>query len=252
MVVRGNTLTLRDGQGLVRQIDLTSKTVTTLTGSRVLGEGFADGTSVTARMRTPGWGITGATAGGFITADDLALRLISATGDVSTFASHAAAGQTPTGVGTLPQQPFSMAVNRFNTLTVDAAGHVVVADNGTAQVRSIDTTGAVTLVAGLTGGFSGVVDGIGSAAQFVDLGISMASAPAGVLYVGDDYVVRRIGANNAVTTLAGSTTALAPSTATRQRLASTGSSASPSVRLATRSLAMRATTPCAGSTRPAT
>jgi sugar lactone lactonase YvrE len=205
IVVRGNTLTLRDGQGLVRQIDLTTKAVTTLAGSRLLGEGFADGTTVTARMRTPGWGITGAPAGAFVTADDLALRLVSASGDVSTFASHAAAGQTPTGVGTLAQQPFGLAINRFNALTVDSSGRVVVADDTTAAVRRIDATGAVTLVAGLTGGFSGVTDGIGSEAQFVDLGTAIASGPAGVLYAADDYGVRRIGANSAVTMLAGST-----------------------------------------------
>ena len=49
MVVRGNTLTLRDFAGLLRQIDLTSTLVTTLTGSRLLGTGQADGTNVTAR-----------------------------------------------------------------------------------------------------------------------------------------------------------------------------------------------------------
>jgi len=107
----------------------------------------------------------------------------------------------------LPQQPFALAVNRFGSLTVDPSGRVVVADNGTSEVRRVDATGAVTLAAGLTGGFSGVTDGTGSGAQFVDLGISIASAPSGVLYVGDSFVVRRIGTDDAVTTVAGSTTA---------------------------------------------
>ncbi len=74
-------------------------------------------------------------------------------------------------------------------------------------MRSIDTTGAVTLVAGLTGALGGVVDGIGSAAQFVDLGISIASAPAGVAL--RRRPVRACGASAPTTpstTLAGSTT----------------------------------------------
>ena len=206
IVLRGNTLTVRDSVGLLRQIDLTTANVTTIAGSRVLGEGFADGTATTARIRDIGIGLTAAAAGGFMLADDLALRAVSATGAVRTIASHAAAGITPTGVGTLLQQPFSLAINRFGALAVDGLGHLVVADNGTEQARRIDAAGAVTLAAGLTGGFEGVVDGIGSAAQFVDLGIALASSTAGVLFVADDYVVRRIGTDNAVTTLAGSTT----------------------------------------------
>ncbi len=203
--VRGNTLVVRDLAGLVRQIDLTTKAVTTLTGSRTLGSGFADGTAVTARLRDLGYGITGAPSGAFIAADDLGLRFISAAGDVTTLADSAANGQSPTGVGTLPQQPFGLAVNRFNSLTVDPSGRVVVADDSTRQVRRVDATGAVTLVAGLTGGIHGVVDGVGSAAQFSDLGPSIASSSTGVLYVWDSYGVRRIGTDNAVTMLAGST-----------------------------------------------
>ena len=217
IVVGGNTVTVMDFFGLVRQIDLTTKAVTTLTGSRSLGDGYADGTSTTSRL-VRGY-ITTAPAGGFITsvAGGGALRVIGAAGDVRTVANASAPGQTPTGVGTLAQEPFGLffgvpvVANGFNNsfnnaLTVDAVGRVVVADVSTTEVRRIDVTGAVTHVAGLTGAASNVVDGIGSEAQFKDLGISIASAPSGVLYVGDDFCVRRIGTDNAVTTLAGSTT----------------------------------------------
>lgn len=210
IVVRGNTLTVMDFVGLVRQIDLTTKAVTTLTGSRSLGAGYADGTSTTARLSAPAY-ITAAAAGGFITSENShALRLIGTAGDVRTIAATNAVGQTPTGVGTLAQEPFGLLYSPLlvsgNSLTVDPTGRVVVADVSTTEVRRIDATGVVTLVAGLTGAASNVVDGIGSEAQFKDLGISIASAPSGVLYVGDDFCVRRIGTDNAVTTLAGSTT----------------------------------------------
>ena len=205
LVVRGNTLTVHDATGLLRQIDLTTAAVTTLAGSRSLGEGYADGSQATARLSFSS-GVTAAANGGFMLADFYGLRLVSAAGAVRTIASNAAAGVTPEGVGTLAQMPFSLAVNTPQAMTVDPAGNVVIADSGTRVVRRISPAGAVTLVAGLVGGFHGSVDGIGSAAQFSDLGISIASDSAGVHYVGGSYGVRRIGSDNATTMLAGSTT----------------------------------------------
>ena len=205
LVVRGNTLSVRDFAGLLRQIDLTSTVVTTLTGSRSLGEGYADGSQTTARLSFSS-GVTAAANGGFMLSDFYGLRLVSAAGAVRTIASNAAAGVTPEGLGTLAQMPFSLAVNNAQAVTVDPAGNVVIADSGTRVVRRISPAGVVTLVAGLTGGFHGSVDGVGSAAQFSDLGVSITGDSAGVLYVGDRFVVRRIGSDNATTLLAGSTT----------------------------------------------
>jgi NHL repeat len=74
LFVRGNTLTVRDSNGLLRQIDLTTAVVTTLTGSRSLGEGHADGTMTTARIRGLGLGLTGASDRGFMLADDSVRR----------------------------------------------------------------------------------------------------------------------------------------------------------------------------------
>jgi sugar lactone lactonase YvrE len=207
LVARGNTLTVRDDAGLLRQIDLTTKAVTTLTGSRTLGEGFADGSTTTARVRDIGLGLTNAANGGFMLADDLALRSVSATGVVKTIASSGAAGITPQGIGTLPQMPFALASNDPQGAAVDPAGNVVISDFGTRVVRRIGSGGVVTLAAGLTGGFEGAVDGIGSEAQFPSLGFAIASDPAGVLYVADNSGLRRIGTDNATTQLAGSFTA---------------------------------------------
>jgi sugar lactone lactonase YvrE len=206
LYVRGNTLTVRDNAGLLRQIDLTTTAVTTLAGSRTLGEGYADGPAATARLRNFGFGITGAPSGGWMVADDIALRTVSAAGDVRTIAASAALGATPTGVGVLAQMPFGLAVNNGQAVTVDAAGNVVIADATARLVRRISPTGVVTLVAGLTGGYHGVVDGVGSGAQFADVGISIAQNSAGVLFVGDQYGVRRIGTDTAVSVLTGSTT----------------------------------------------
>ncbi len=202
--VRGNNAYVRTEDGLVRQIDLTTRAVTTFTGSRTLGEGYADGAPGEARLRDLGVGITGGVSGGLVIAEDFAVRSIDAAGNVTTIAKEGVFDQTLAGVGVLKQLEFGLAINDFYALAVDSAGAVIVTDGDI--VRKIAPDGTVSLVAGLSGSFGGVVDGVGKAAQFADLGPSMARAPDGTLYVWNQYVVRRIGTDNSVTTLAGSTT----------------------------------------------
>ena len=128
MVVVGNTLTVRDSMGLLRQIDLGSAAVTTLTGSRLLGEGVADGGPGKARIRDSGVGLTTAPGGGFMLADDNALRSVSAAGVLRTIASVRANSITDSGVGTLAQMPLFLAGSTPVALAVDPLGNVGVSD----------------------------------------------------------------------------------------------------------------------------
>ncbi len=209
MAVRGNTLTFTDAAGLLRQLDLTSAAVTTLAGSRTLGAGLVDGTAPTARVYGAG-GITLAPNGGFMLAADRMLREVSAAGVLHTIASGIARGVTTTGVGTLSQLPFAnfAASGGLQSAAVDPAGNVVVYESLTRLARRISPAGVVTLAAGLvTGPVSfGVIDGVGSAAQFNSDFAAIASDNAGVLYVGDSFGVRRIAPDNSTTLLAGSRT----------------------------------------------
>jgi DNA-binding beta-propeller fold protein YncE len=127
-----------------------------------------------------------------------------------TIASGFAKGMTTTGTGVLAQMPFAgLASERLQAVTVDPAGNVVVFEKQSRLVRRISPAGVVTLAAGLTTGPAPteVIDGVGSAAQFVSDVASIASDSAGVLYVGDSFGVRRIGLDNTTTLLAGSRTA---------------------------------------------
>jgi hypothetical protein len=144
MVVRGNTLTVYDATSVLRQIDLTTRVVTTLTGSRILGPGMADGPVGAARIRDIG-GVTGAPNGGFLLADFSALRTVSASGTVRTIANSYATGVTPTGIGTLAQMPMTPS---GGGVTVDPAGNVVIADSTALTVRRISPAGAVSLASG--------------------------------------------------------------------------------------------------------
>ncbi len=208
MVVRGNTLTFRDARGLLRQLDLTSAAVTTLAGSRVLGAGFVDGPAPNARVQVEG-GITLAPNGGFMLAETRTIRELSAAGVLHTIASGFARNMTSDGTGVLTQMPFAnFASDSQQAVTVDPAGNVVVFEKLSRLVRRISPAGVVTLAAGLTSGPAPaeVIDGVGSAAQFVSDVASIASDSAGVLYVGDSFGVRRIGLDNSATLLAGSRT----------------------------------------------
>jgi hypothetical protein len=98
-----------------------------------------------------------------------------------------------------------MGPSTRQALTVDPAGNVVIADFATNLVRRIAPSGTVTPAAGLSGNNAGPVDGKANEAQFARLG-PVASDPAGVLYVTDNYAVRRIGTDNVVSLLAGSYT----------------------------------------------
>ena len=96
----------------------------------------------------------------------------------------------------------------LEAVAVDSTGNIAVLEMQTKLLRRISPTGVVTLAAGLLGGNNGVVDGVGSAAEFATgFNAYMASDAAGNLYTSDFYGVRKVTANNSVTLLTGSRTA---------------------------------------------
>ena len=198
LALRGNTLTWREVLGVIRQADLTTAVVTTLTGTRSAFGDYADGTKVSARLYT-GFGLATVASGGFLVADNTAVRFVSTTGDVRSLASSGATGGTPQGTGTLPQMPFASPVG----IAVDAAGNIVIADGIAKQVRRISPGGAVTLAAGLFNSSGVGVDGTGSEAQFVEVS-ALASDATGAVFAADRNGVRRIGNDNLTITVAGS------------------------------------------------
>ena len=197
LLLRGNALYVGDGANLIRQVDLTTGAVTTFTGSRSTPPANvlrADGAPGTARFVIAGnnSGIAVGPAGGLLIADYSAVRVASAAGYVTTIASVSG-----NGTGVLAQLPLSPPY-----VTVDPLGGVVV--DGGNSVRRVDPSGNVTSIAGLPGS-GGTLDGVGSEAQFGGEG-ALASATDGTLYVLGGTLIRRIGTDHRVTTIAGAGT----------------------------------------------
>ncbi len=206
IVLRGTTLVVSDERGLLRQIDTTTGVVSTLAGTRTftLG-GYLDGAPGKGQLNAVA-GIANMSGGGYMVGDHHSVRSISTTGVVRTIATTApGVAWTSAGTGTLALEPIVMGPDTRQAVTVEPAGNVVIADYGTDLVRRIAPSGDVSLIAGLSGGHQAAVDGTANEAQFTNIG-PIASDPAGVLYVTDNYGVRRIGTDNAVTFLAGSRT----------------------------------------------
>lgn len=158
--------------------------------------GSTDATGTNARFNTPA-GITTDIFGNFYVADQAnhVIRKITPGGVVSTLAGQAGVAGNTDGVGTAA---------RFNSpaaVASDSIGNVYVADTFNHTIRLINTSGAVTTVAGLAGNI-GNVDGIGSAARF--------NSPAGLAIVGgsiyiadtSNHTIRRM-LGSTVTTYAG-------------------------------------------------
>ena len=162
--------------------------ISLLAGS-IGGSGNIDGVGVAARFRNP-LSIAVDPAGNVYVAQGDVIRKISPAGVVTTVL-HATDELNP------PNAP-----GRPPNVAVDASGNLYVTD-GNATVRKITPSGIATTLAGAPNQ-RGTVDGLGVAARFTAL-TGIAVDTSGQVYVtdGEASTVRKISANGAVTTLAG-------------------------------------------------
>lgn len=178
----GNVYVADSFLSVIRKVS-PSGVVTTLAG--LAGSpGSADGTGSDARFHTPA-GLAVDEAGDLLVADqgNHTIRRVTATGVVTTLAGLAGSPGAADGAGTAA---------RFNYpagLDVDAAGNLLVAEQGNHTIRIVSATGVVTTAAGLTGR-TGSADGTGSSALF--------SSPTGVAVGPDGSVFVADSGNNAV------------------------------------------------------
>jgi sugar lactone lactonase YvrE len=157
-----------------------------------------DGQGIEAYFNQP-YGVALGPKGTLFVSDfgDHRIRMIEATGKVSTFVGSGVAGAKD-GKGT------AATFSKPADLAFDSKGNLYVADSGNHTIRKIDSLGNVTRFAGT--GTPGLKDGAGTTAQF--------QSPQGLfidvhdnIYVADtgNHRIRRIDASGNVSTLFGKT-----------------------------------------------
>ncbi len=137
--------------------------------------------------------------------DDSRIRMVNPSGIISTVAgggTGCGASQTDSvGDGCAAM---SAQLQYPNSLTVDFAGNLYIADTYNNRIRKVNTSGIISTVAGSgSGGYSGDT-GLATGAQ-LNQPRDVAMDSAGNLYISDtdNYVIRKVDANGIITTIAG-------------------------------------------------
>jgi sugar lactone lactonase YvrE len=181
-LTRGALFVIDRGNHVIRRVTGTGEV--TLYAGGVGLRGFANGSQFDARFDQPA-SMVADTAQNLYVADSYnhVIRRITVEGVVSTFAGSPGIPGSNDGTGSAAQFRFP------ESISIDAAGVLYVADRGNHTIRKISPAGAVSTLAGVAGS-SGAVNGAGTAARF--------SSPSGVLAYGDGTLIVSDTGNNSL------------------------------------------------------
>jgi sugar lactone lactonase YvrE len=191
----GNLYVTDSGNFTIRKISPNGD-VTTIAGLPG-AQGNVDGSASISRFYGPG-GIACARDGTLYVGDNCAVRMISPSGEVTTFAGAAGIYGDADGVGTVAR------FQAIASLALDAQGTLYVADPFIARVRTIDLHGTVSTLAGGADSVRWRPDDYGTNAWFsAPNGVTV--APSGEIFVSDsgNRTIRKIDSSRYVSTFAG-------------------------------------------------
>jgi len=172
--------------------------VSTLAGTNppLVGQSFADGQGDQVLFNQPrGLALHPSGKIYLVDTDNHRVRIVSASGNVSTLIGTGVAGY-------LNGNPAVAQFQRPQGIAVNSQGVVYIADTDNHSIRKVSPTGIVSTLAG--NGQSGFVNGNGSAARF-HFPTALIIDKQGSLYVTDTYnhSIRKVSPSGDVTTLAG-------------------------------------------------
>jgi large repetitive protein len=197
----GNLYIADTNNNVVREVNLTLGTITTVAGNNQPGYSGDGAAAVSAMLNSPK-SVSVDGAGNFYIADtgnDI-IREVSG-GVINTIAGtpqqSGSSGNGGPATGALLDAPFGVAF--------DPSGNMYIADSGNNEVRVV-SGGNISVYAGTgTAGYSG--DGGAATSAQLSSPSGVATDPAGNVYIADarNYVVRRVepGAGGTITTVAG-------------------------------------------------
>ena len=192
----GNVYVADTSNGIIRKIT-SAGLVSTLAGTAGFS-GTSDGTGPAARFSQP-TGVAVDPSGKVYVADraNSLIRLVTASGQVSTFAG------SPGAAGSSDGQGARASFNLPSGVAVDASGNGYVADTANDTIRLISPAGLVSTLAGRAG-TAGSTNGSGSSASFFQPQ-GLAVDVFGNVYVADtgNSIIRQITPAGLVSTVAG-------------------------------------------------
>jgi len=205
----GNLYFADTNNHIIRRIDAFSHVITTVAGTPA-SHGYAgDGGAATAALLTSPEGIAFDEAGDLFIADtgNNVIRKVNTAGTISTVAGTGTAGfngDGPTATAAQLSSPWSVSVAVVQNESQN--GSLYIADLGNNRVRKVNTSGAISTIAGDgTRAFTG--DGGPASAAELNEPTAIAIDPAGNLYIADseNNRVREISASagNNIETICG-------------------------------------------------
>jgi sugar lactone lactonase YvrE len=200
----GNMFIADRGHNRIRKVPAATGIISTLAGSGspgYTGDGLAS-TSPGVSVNAP-WGVALDSLGNVYIADtgnNVVRKITAATGIITTVAGTGLSGSSGDG------GPATAAtLNQPQGVTVDGNGNLYIADTANHRIRRVDSTGAITTIAG-NGAPGYLGDGGPALAAELNLPLAVAVDPAGNLIIPDsaNNAVREVKATNGIIS-AGST-----------------------------------------------